>query len=123
MRRFLQIATLFALALLTGCRGDGAERVTRTSNIEVVFFDSVDRVTVLVRDNGSLVPKQFSALSVVYKDDAPAGQPMYLDYTERKEFGDYESWRIEVHVHNQNEIRPGAWDYGKFGHGQNTRVE
>lgn len=123
MRRLLQVATLFALALLTGCRGDGATRTTGTKNVEVVFFDDVGRVTVLVRDKDTLVPKQFiNTYGIVYKDDVPADQPMYLEYTERQELGDFESWKVVVHVHNQNEIRPGGWDHGKFGHGDNTRV-
>jgi len=123
MRRLFQIAIpLLALALLTGCRGDGAERTTRTDNVEVVFFDTSVRVTVLVRKGGTLLPKQFDALAVEYKDDVPVGQAMYVEYTERQEFGDWESWKIVVHVHNQKEIRPGAWDAGKFGHGENERV-
>jgi hypothetical protein len=125
MRRLLQCALpLFALALLTGCRGDGAERTTVTKNVEVVFFDTAYRVTVLVRENGALIPHQFDNVMgpVTYKDDVPADQPMSVEYTERKELGDWESWRIVVHVHNRNEIDPGGWDRGKFGHGENTRV-
>jgi hypothetical protein len=125
MRRLLQCALpLFALALLTGCRGDGATRTTVTNNVEVVFFDTGYRVTVLVRENGALIPHEFYNVvqPVVYKDDVPAGQSMYVEYTERKDFGDWESWKTVVHIHSQVEIRPGGWDNGKFGNGSNTRV-
>jgi hypothetical protein len=124
MRRLLQLLPLFALALLTGCRGDGAQRTTVTKNVEVVFFDTAYRVTVLVRENGALIPHQFDNVMgpVTYKDDVPVDQTMYVEYTEQKSLGDWESWKIVVHVHNRNEIDPGGWDRGKFGHGENTRV-
>ena len=126
MRRVLQVATLFALALLTGCRGDGATRTTRINNVEGVFFNTANEVTVMVRyADGSIRGEDLHSWShsVEYMQDVPAGQPMFAEHIERQELGDWEDYRVVVHLHSQSEITPGAWDRGKFGRGQNTRVE
>lgn len=101
----------------------GPARVTITG-IERVFYHDLGSYSFLVRQGDGtlrvvkpLYPNQdvWIRATPLIIDDVSSGSSMKAEW-----WGDDErfTWRYEIHVHSINDIEGGAWDHGKFGHGQ-----
>ena len=120
------------LLLVTGCH-DAPVKTVQVLGVERVMMHQTGDFTFLVKQKDSQLAtlKLSTYHPVVFFDDVPAGQSMWLEYQCRcdKELPQtYTSWHVQnldkltIHLRKGSDVDGGDWDHGKFGRGRTEIV-
>ena len=119
---------LLTVFVLLACLGCGGPPIRLTRQIQAVFYhedgyysvmwiDANHEVQTLsfreTRGNGNRVR--------LWADVAPT-EPMRVDYDADRRWDGQLRETVDIHIRSVDDLRGGAWNHGKFGHGQTERV-
>ena len=116
---------LMCLTLLSCCPSD-FDTSTKRVYVYRVFMHETNRYTFMTKEESEdkvwVVNVSCSERIHLYSD-VPQGERMYVEYCKKCSAGDASYKRVDIHIHNVDEIHGGGWDHGKFGRGQTVVVE
>ena len=97
---------------------------TDSTLVEAVYLNDSNSVSYLHRSGGALIVTKVYGELKFYDDVAPGNQS-YVTVTEVLRAGAaiWSPVAIAIHVHKVGEVQPGAWEYGKGGHGIVHKIE
>jgi hypothetical protein len=124
MKKF-SIFVSACLISLCGCNYGANSRWVTLTNIQAVYLDEAQCVTLLESEEGWITPRTYCAAFGGYLHFVEDVKPQENTWATINTFedGDGESVRnIVVHLH-PHELQGGGWDHGKFGSGTVRRVE
>lgn len=97
---------------------------------EVIYINEACSVSYLARGANNTMTLKHPRIemcypdSVVFYDDVPEGDKNYVVIDEYDHSD--QTWtvaQVHVHTHKVQELEPGEWNHGQFGHGHSQKVE
>lgn len=117
---FLTLITIMA------CCPSDFDPSTKRVYVDKVFMNENTRYTFITIENGEAIVREKSThypRRIHLYTDVPKGERMYIEYYEKCSGGTKMLQRLDIHIHNLDEIQGGGWNHGKFGRGETQVIE
>ena len=114
------------LIIIAGCCPSDFDTSTKRAYVDKVFMNERGRYTFITQQNGeSLVWEKstYYPQRIHVYTDVPKEERMYVEYSYECSGGEPTLKRLDIHIHELDEIQGGSWNHGKFGRGQTQVIE
>jgi hypothetical protein len=122
MKRFLMIAVTVLIFSLLSC--STKQTNYKIDNVVRIFMHEKNYHTFFVQKPGSNAIEEVHLYASTQKfTDVPPDKPMWVNVFENTNSCGDMSTRLEIHLHEIEDVNPAGWNHGKSGRGQTTIIE